>query len=406
LTLPLALLTVRFDSMPRRKGTARFPLPSLGLVILSALVLFAIGEGYRRARTESGQLGLARTLGLGDPARVTRLLGKRLRLALEGAGVSSDHIAERVVEGHRPPVVWRVTVPAQASFLQLNFAVTHALESSGAAVLSGREAWTEEGDPMLRLVVGLPKRATHELQVVRATEVVGQAPEEPARLAVVMFGFGDDTARADSFFAVPAPFGVAVVAGTKGGRETQRAGHARGRELVLQVPLEPINYPQVNPGPGTLLVTMRPSRVASDVRRMIDQAAPVVAVANHMGSLATQDMTLMRALYREIKKDELVFLHVSPVPGAVCKALAADMGVRYAEPDVVLDYETRQADARALDRRWKEILAEAKARRRLVVWVRATPLTRRWVSGALSAKRLEGISVVPLSALLKRSAPA
>ena len=391
--------------MPKRKSKSTSPLVALGWITLSALALFAIGETYRYTRSDTGRLALARTLGLGDPAEVTRLVGKRLRLALRHAGVAADSVSERVVPGRKPAVVWRVGIAPEASFLQLNYALDRALETEGAAVLRGRETWTEQGVPMLRLVIGLPKRATHELEVVRGRPGLGPSLAEPARLALVMFGFGDDAARADSFFAVPVPFAVAVLAGAKESQGSFRAAHQHGRELVLHLPLEPLNYPQVNPGPGTLLVTMKPAKVASELAHDLGQAGAVTAVANHMGSLATQDMTLMRALYRELKKRHLVFLHISPVAGSVCKSLAADMGVDYVEPDAVVDHETRSSDRRGLERRWKEILKQARERGRLVVWMRATPLTRAWLAGAITPKRLEGISVVPLSALMPVASP-
>jgi hypothetical protein len=296
-----------------------------------------------------------------------------------------------------------VVLSPGASFLQFNYAVTRALESQQLAVLSGREIWDPQGAPMLRLVVGLPKRATHELLVSRSCHE-GELAAEPGRLALVLFGFGEDAARADSFFAAPLPFGVAVVAGDKGSAASFRAAHKRGRELVLHLPLEPLNFPQVNPGPGTLLVTMKPTKVADQVRRYLDQAGPVAAVANDQGSLATQDMTLMRAVYHELKKSDVPFVHVSPVAGAVCKPLAADMGVDYAEPDLVLDHETRR-DTRALDHAWSAALEKARTRGRVLVWMRATPVSLKWLKGALAPKRIEGVAVVPLSALLRTTAP-
>lgn len=388
--------------MGRRKSKSP-PLRALSWIALSALALFAIGEGVRYSRSEAGQLGLAKLLGLGDRARVTQLVGRRLHTALERAGVPADSVAEQVIEGRDPAVVWRVGLGSEASFVQFNHALSKALSEAGAVVLSGRETWTERGAPMLRLTVGLPRRATHELQILRSVRAPGEPAAEPARLALVLFGFGDRASYADSFFAAPLPFGVAVVAGGKESRDTFRAAHRRGRELVLQLPLEPINYPQVNPGPGTLLVTMKPARVASETRRAIDQAAPVVAVANHMGSLATQDMTLMRAVYRELKKSDLQFLHVAPVAGAVCRSLSSDMGVNYLEPDALVDREARLDDTRALDKSWKEILSRARDRGRMVVWMRATPQVRRWLGSALTPKRLDGVAVVPFSAISRRN---
>jgi polysaccharide deacetylase 2 family uncharacterized protein YibQ len=272
-------------------------------------------------------------------------------------------------------------------------------------VVSGREGWSERGARTLTLRVGLPRRATHELQVVQFPVEGRTRSGAPARIAVVVFALGDQPAAADSFFRVAAPFGVALAPGLRTSREIFRAAHARGREVVLHLPLEPINYPRLNPGPGTLLVTMKPARIAGSLRRFLDDAAPVAAVANHMGSLATQDMTLMRAVFHELKRGELPFVHVSPAAGAVCKALAGDMGIPYVEPDMVIDLEARGNDRARLDRRWKEALRRAHERGRLIVWVRATPTSREWLPQALAPGRLDGASIVPLAALIRSPDP-
>ncbi|MGH7731935.1 MAG: divergent polysaccharide deacetylase family protein, partial [Candidatus Eiseniibacteriota bacterium] len=270
-----------------------------------------------------------------------------------------------------------------------------------ARVLEGSERWTDDGALAVRLLIGLPRRATHEVLLVR-----GLAPADPAgapaRVALVLYGFGEDAAEADSFFALSAPFAVAVVPGGKSGERVLDCAHERQREVVLHLPLEPINYPRVNPGPGTLLVSMSPRHIGSTVRRQLGRAGAVTAVANHMGSLATQDMTMMTALYRELKRRRVAFLHVTPAPGAVCKTLAAEMGVNYDEPDEVVDREAREDNAKALDRRWSDLLEEARARGRLVVMMRATPLTKRWLPRALSSRRLGGVDIVPLAALLEK----
>lgn len=388
--------------MPKRK--ARLPQHAprvLGLLAASALGVFLIGETVRVVRSDAGRLAIARTVGIGAREDVVRIVGKQLRIGLTSVRVPRDSIRETMMDRGPAPVRWRVGLRSDASLLQANYALTRALEGHGAMVLEGSERPGEGGSQVLRLLVGLPRRATHELLLVKSGADPGTAAD-PARIALVLYGFGESASAADSFFTLKLPFAVAVVPGTRESDKVMRLARDRQREMVLHLPLEPLNYPRINPGPGTLLVTMSPHRISDAVRRDLDKAGAVSAVANHMGSLATQDMTMMTAVYRELRRRHVAFLHMTPAPGAVCKSLAADMGVDYSEPDALLDRETRDDDASALDERWTAILHEARSRGHMVIMVRATPRVWRWLPQALSGKRLQGIDIVPLASLLEK----
>jgi polysaccharide deacetylase 2 family uncharacterized protein YibQ len=348
--------------MPKRKTRLPKYAPRvLGLLAAIALGAFLIGESVRAIRSDAGRLAIARTVGLGDRGDLLRIVGKQIRLGLTSVNVRRDSIVETLPERGPAPIRWRVGLRSDASLIQANYAVTRALEDHGATVLEGGERWTDDGALVLRLLVGLPRRPTHEVLLVRGPAPVGDAIE-PARLALVMYGFGESAAAADSFFALRAPFAVAVLPGSKEGERTLDRARERQREIVLHLPLEPINYPRINPGPGTILVSMSPRRIADIVRRHLGKAGAVTAVANHMGSLATQDMAVMTALYRELKRRNVAFLHMTPAPGAVCKSLSADMGVNYDEPDEIVDGEARQDDAKALAKgAWRRTQEGARA---------------------------------------------
>jgi hypothetical protein len=301
-------------------------------------------------------------------------------------------------------VHWRVGIAPEASLLQVNYAVSRRIEELGGSVLAGRETTGPHSVTRLTLLLGFPKRPLHEVEVVRGARREESGGRPAPRLALVLFGFGEDEGEAKRFFDLPVPFAAAIVPGTRASGALFRAAHEKGREVVLHLPLEPVNYPQLNPGPGTLLVTMKPDVVTGTVRRWLDQAGPVVAAANHMGSLATQDMTLMGAVFRELQRRHLTFIHVQPAAGAVCRSLAGEMGVIYDEPGGVLDFETRMKNTKELDKRWNEILERARKRGHAAVWVRATPRTREWLKRATSAKRLNGVDLAPLSGVLRRPA--
>jgi polysaccharide deacetylase 2 family uncharacterized protein YibQ len=387
--------------MPKRKPGLG---PPRGLVTLAVLAFlaFAGGEVYRLSGSDAGHLLIARSPWIGDPAEVTRIIGRTARGGLTAVGVPADSVRDVGPSGS-PLVRWHVGLRSDQSLLQANEAVTRRLEEIGAHVLAGRETVGRRGETLVTLTLGLPGKPTHVIVLAHSAETGRAAGEAgPARVALVLYGFGDDAVRAAEMFAIPVPFAVALPPATPASGAMFRAARKSGREVVLHLPLEPINYPQVNPGPGAVLVTMSPSEITGMTRRYIDQAGPVAGVANHMGSLATQDMTVMTAVYRELKRRNLPFIHVMPAAGAVCRALAAQLGVSYEEPDAVLDQEPKTSGAKPLEQRWSAVLESARKSGHMVVWVRATPLTQAWLPHAADPRRLGGVSLVPLSSLLRK----
>ena len=388
--------------MPSRKRSNSSPSPR-GLILLAsaAVLLFLAGEAWFMFTTDSGRITLAR-FGFGEQARAIQVVGHHAREALRLAGVPPDSVRENPAGSAAAPVRWHVGLKPEDSTLQTHFALAQELARCGANVISGHESLGAHGESVVTLVIGAGTHPTHEITIVRAVRQSDNGEPPAGQVALVLYGFGDDADAARAFMSVAAPFAVALEPGEKASGDEFKAAHAAQREVVLHLPLEPINYPTVDPGPATILVTMSPAAIAGRVRQGLDQAGAVVAVANHMGSLATQDMTVMTAVFKELKRQRLPFQHVSPAPGAVCKSLAADLGVAYAEPDAVIDGEARATTAKALDQRWKETLKLARARHVIVVWMRATPLTRTWLPKAVTAKTLDGASLVPLSSVVRR----
>jgi polysaccharide deacetylase 2 family uncharacterized protein YibQ len=378
----------------------------VGVVVAGALLLFLAGELFAWMASDSGRLAVWRHLHLGGRAQAVRIVGRRIEQGLERAGVPKSAIASEPRGGPGPSLRWKVTLPSEASPLLVNHLVTRAVEAGGGEVLSGRERTGPSGQTVVTLLVGVPGRPTHEVQLVRQGATAEAASEEKPRLAVLLFASSEDESLLVAACARPEVFAVGAAATGQGRGEVMRAAHERRREVVLFVPMEPENYPRVNPGPNTLLVSMAAGRISQALRREIEVARPVVAVANLMGSFATQDETFMTAVYEELKRSELPFLHVAAVPRAVCRPLAARVGAAYDEPDVSLDAEARRGDANALDRAWSEALDRARERGQAMVLVRVTPASAQWLTRTFDAKRLRDFSLVPLSEVIRRPTAA
>src|SRR5689334_15813166 len=122
--------------MPKKSGRT-FTITLL--FAAAALVMFVAGEALIMTRTDSGRLTAARWFHVGDDASVTALLSRHIRQGLDEAGIARDSVRESV-SSLRPRVRWRIGLKPRTSTLQVNYAVTRALEAAGATVISGKEA--------------------------------------------------------------------------------------------------------------------------------------------------------------------------------------------------------------------------------------------------------------------------
>ncbi len=374
----------------------------VGAIVGGALLLFLAGEMFAWFTSDSGRLALWRHLHLGDRAHAVRIVGNRIEQGLTRAGIPRTAVASMVLDGDGPSLKWRVTLPREAPPLLVNHLITRAVEAGGAEVLSGRERVGRNGEFVVALLVGVPGRPTHSVELVRpAAPEEGSAAPTP-RLAVLLYASAEDDSLLAAACARDEVFAVGAVATGEGKSETLRAAHERRREVVLFMPMEPENYPRVNPGPATLLVNMPAGRIGQALRREIDVARPVVAVANLMGSFATQDESFMSAVYEELRRAELPFLHVGAVPRAVCRPLAARVGAAYDEPDVNLDSDARHGDVRGLDHAWNDVIARARDQGQAIALVRVTHTSAAWLARAFDRDRLAGVELSPLSTVIRR----
>jgi polysaccharide deacetylase 2 family uncharacterized protein YibQ len=391
--------------MPKRKRPSAVSSPRTVLLLgLAAVLLFGIGQLVLFLRADRGALFLAKTFGIGGESRVVEVFGRQIREGLLAINVNPDSVGEARSSERTPEQRWRIGLGPGASLIQANHAIARRVEAAGGTVLSGHERTEADGTRRLTLILGLDRRPTHELVITTPRVTEANAEREPARMAIVLYGFGEDAENAAPLFDMPVPFAAAIVPGARWSSAMFRTAHEKKREVVLLLPLEPINYPSVNPGPGAILVTMNGKRVASVMGRHFDQAGAVTAAGNYMGSLATQDMTVMTAVFDELKRRHLPFLHVKGVPGAVCRDLAADLGVVYDEPNAIFDPARWKDEPRRLDREWKAILDQARARGRFTVWIPASKTVLEWLPGAATTQELQAVKLVPLSAVMPQAA--
>jgi uncharacterized protein len=113
--------------------------------------------------------------------------------------------------------------------------------------------------------------------------------------------------------------------------------HSRGSQLMLHLPMEPFEYPDVNPGPGAILSSMSPDILLDQLKKAINDVPNIVGVNNHMGSRITTDANQMNQIFSTLKKEKLFFIDSRTAPKSQCKASARLFKLEFAQRDVFLD---------------------------------------------------------------------
>jgi hypothetical protein len=233
----------------------------------------------------------------------------------------------------------------------------------------------------------------------RPTEPLPGGARPAGRVAIVIGGLGiSASATAEAIAKLPAPVSLAFA--PYGGDLERSVARARddGHEVFLQVPMEPFDYPDNDPGPHTLTVKARAAENLDRLHWTMGRFAGYVGVVNFMGARLTADEASLAPILREIGARGLGFLDDGSSSRSQSLAAAGRTGVPAARAERVLDAVPR---AEEIDRELARLEEAARRGGVAIATASALPLTveriARWAKG-LEAK---GILLVPASAAMR-----
>jgi polysaccharide deacetylase 2 family uncharacterized protein YibQ len=102
--------------------------------------------------------------------------------------------------------------------------------------------------------------------------------------------------------------------------------------------MEPIEYPDIQPGHDALMSFMTPDERLEQLRRKLDAVPFIVGVNNHMGSKLTQDSSIMRQIFTVLKKRNLFFVDSVTSPNSCSAEVARLIRVKLGKRNVFLDH--------------------------------------------------------------------
>ncbi len=220
-------------------------------------------------------------------------------------------------------------------------------------------------------------------------------------VAIVVGGLGVGAAKTvDAIMKLPSAVTLGFTPyGSDPVRLVERA-RAQRHEVLLEVPMEPYDYPDNDPGPQTLLTTLGAEQNIDRLYWHLSRFQGYVAVANFMGSRFVTASTVMQPIIREAAKRGLGYLDDGSAPRSVAGQIAGGQAMPFAKADLTIDSVPTSVE---IDKALARLEDLAKERGTAIGIASALPVSIDRIG--IWAKALEGrgVMLVPLTTAMLKS---
>lgn len=227
-----------------------------------------------------------------------------------------------------------------------------------------------------------------------------KAARMPA-IAIVIGGLGVGAAKTvDAIMKLPPAVTLAFT--PYGSDPTKLAERARAQrhEILLQVPMEPYDYPDNDPGPQTLLATLGPDQNIDRLFWHMSRLQGYVGIGNFMGARFVATEAAMQPIVNEAAKRGLALFDDGAAPRSVAASLATGRAIPFAKGDVAIDAVPTAIE---IDNALAKLESLAKERGVAVGTASALPVSIDRIGTWIKGLDRKGILLVPLTTAMLKS---
>lgn len=221
------------------------------------------------------------------------------------------------------------------------------------------------------------------------------AATEKPKISIVLTGVGiGSRGTTDAIMKLP---GEVTLAFAPYGRDlenqVQRA-RREGHEILLQVPMEPLDYPESDPGPHTLKARATTRENIERLHWLMSRFTGYVGLTNFMGSKLTAETGAYGSLLDEISQRGLLFLD----DGNSTRSRTAEIGRKIGLPARVADRIHDTNDVKSLGMLLSEAEVLARKNGSAILCIPALPANIDRISTWARELAGRGIVLAPVSA--------
>jgi len=217
------------------------------------------------------------------------------------------------------------------------------------------------------------------------------------RLAIIVDDIGYDLSAVNELLNLGVPLTFAILPFCPHSVEAARRIHSAGREILLHIPMEPLDYPEKNPGRGVLLIRMNDDELRQAVEESLAAVPYASGANNHMGSKFMRYGDRLAVVFRALREKGLFFVDSLTTENSQGRVVAREIGLPFVSRDVFMDNSRNAGQTR------KELLKhirESGTGKKLIVIGHPYPETITAIRESVRQLRAEGVKIVPVSQIV------
>jgi polysaccharide deacetylase 2 family uncharacterized protein YibQ len=190
--------------------------------------------------------------------------------------------------------------------------------------------------------------------------------------------------------------------GTDPGKLAERA-RAQRHEIFLQIPMEPYDYPDNDPGPQTLLTSLGADENMDRLYWHLSRIQGYAGITNFMGARFVATDAAIQPIIHEAAKRGLGVFEDGTSPGGVASQIAASRDVPFGKGDVTVDAVPTAIE---IDRALAKLESIARERGVAIGTASALPVSIERIGAWIKTLDSRGIMLVPLTSAMLKSRSA
>lgn len=227
-----------------------------------------------------------------------------------------------------------------------------------------------------------------------------QGPDSAPRIAILITDVGLNSRSSNlAIDSLPGQIDIALSPYGRNLQSWMDKARAKGHEGFLMIPTEPINYPENDPGPHTLIADFSERENLLRLDWILSQVTGYVGVVNHMGSKFTSSEDALLPVLTELHSRGLMFIDALSSRFSMAARTARRLNMPRAINDRYIDNVITSEE---IQRQLADLEYTANTFGAALGMARARTLTINEIAAWATTLNEKGIELVPITAIANR----